>query len=72
MFIRAFFESIWSFFSIPYPGIGISIVAVMFAVILIKLVIKLFYYSFGFSSGSISRMTRGNGGSIVRKENDNA
>lgn len=70
--VRNWFENTYKLFTIDYPGLGISIIAVMLGVILIKLCIKLFYYSFGFSGGNVGRMARGDSHSIVKRKEDNS
>lgn len=70
-FVTAWFQNIYSLFSLEYPVLGVSVMAVTFGVILIKLTIKLFYYAFGFSSGNVGKLTRGDAGHIVRREDNN-
>lgn len=70
-FLNVYFRNIFEFFGVKHPAVGVPVLAIMFGVILIKLTIMLFYYSFGFGSASTGKMTRSDNGKIYRKDVNN-
>lgn len=62
MIVECLFSNVWTMVtSVEYPGLGVSIAAILIGVFLIGLGIRLFAYIFGFSinaTGSVSSARR--------------